>query len=235
MPLLLLPLLLAADPCPLSEPLALITRAKAAYAKIDDYSCRLIRRERLDGELGPNQVIALTVRVKPFSVAMKWAEPKNLVGQEAVYVAGTLDGKMRVRPAGLLGGIGLVTIAVDDPRVMKTSRHPITEAGIGRLIELFGKGWAEEAAWGKTEVKAGNFTFANRKCRRVELIHATPEGGKFLHHRNVVFFDAETHLPIRIENYDWPAKPGEAGPLLETFSYVNMKVNAGVPEGTFGK
>src|SRR5262245_25755603 len=93
---------------PFKEPLELIARAKAAYAKVTDYSCNLIKRERLEGELSPNHLIALKVRKEPFSVSMVWQEPKELEGQEVVYVEGKNEGKMRVKPGGLLGSLGFL-------------------------------------------------------------------------------------------------------------------------------
>jgi hypothetical protein len=140
---------------------------------------------------------------------------------------------MRVRPAGLLGSIGHVSLSPDDPRARKTSRHRITEVGIGHLIERCHKGWHEEKKLGLTQVRIGNYTYAKRPCRRVEMTHATPAGGKFQNHRNVVYFDREHGLPIRVENYDWPKKPGEPAELVESYSYVNLKLNVGLADEAF--
>ena len=222
----------AVRPNPMDEPLRLVALAKAAYAKVADYQCILIKREKFDAELGPNQVIELKVQAAPFSVHMKWNEPKASEGQEVCYVAGKNDGKMRVKPPGLLGSIGFVSIDPEDPRTKKTSRHPITRAGIGHVIEAAAAGWQEERKWGMTDVKVGAFLYAKRKCTRVEMTHATPAGGKFLHFKNVVYFDQETALPIRVENYDWPAA-GQKPQLLESFSYVNLKLNVGLADSLF--
>ena len=81
----------------------LIARAREAYARVKDYSCTMIKRERLEGVLSPNNVITLQVRNEPFSVSMVWQEPKGSEGQEVVYVTGKYDGKMRVKLGGLLG------------------------------------------------------------------------------------------------------------------------------------
>ena len=181
----------------MDQALRLVTMARVAYAKVADYQCILIKQEKIDGTLGANQVIDLKVRCAPFSVNMKWMEPKTSEGQEVCYVAGKNDGKMRVKPGGLLGSIGFVSVDPEDPRTKKTSRHPITRAGIGHVIETAAAGWAEERKWGLTEVKLGVFVYAKRKCYRVEMTHATPAGGKFLHHKNIVYFDQVTALPIR--------------------------------------
>jgi hypothetical protein len=217
----------------LAEPLALVAKAKKAYAKVRDYSCTLVKREKVDGTLTPNHVIALKVRTSPFSVDMSWQEPKALAGQEVCYVTGKNNGEMRVRPAGLLGALGFVSISPDDERAKKTSKHRITEAGIGWVIEQYAKGWEMERKLGKTRVRVSTYQYAKRRCTRVELIHPTRAGGKLLYHRNVVYFDQQTHLPIRVENYDWPAKPGQPDELAEVFSFVNLRLNIDLPDSTF--
>ncbi len=222
-------------PDPLDEPIRLAGRARAAYAKIKDYSCTMIKRERLQGELTPNHVITLKVRARPFSVSMVWQEPKDLEGQEVVYVAGKNDGKMRVRPGGLLGSIGFLSLAVDDPRVRKTSRHKVTAAGLGNLIEECARGWQVERTLKQTQVRIGTFSFAKRRCTRAELTHPTSLGGKFKHYRNVLYFDQETGLPIRVENYRWPAKVGDKPLLAEVYSYVNLRLNPALADEVFEK
>ncbi len=220
---------------PVDVPIRLAAQAKAAYAKVDDYQCMLIKREMIEGVLGETQIVEMKVKAAPFSVYMKWQEPKAMAAQEVVYVVGKNDGKMRCRPAGLLGSIGFISLAPDDPRCKKTSRHSVTQAGIGNLIDLCHDGWVKERELGKTEVKTGTFVYAKRKCTRVEMIHPTSADGKLLHHKNVVYFDAETKLPIRVENYNWPKKPGEAPALDEVFSYVNLRLNVGLEASTFDK
>jgi hypothetical protein len=218
---------------PMKEPLELVAKAKAAFAKVKDYSCRLIKRERLEGELSPNHVIDLKVRTETFSASMVWQEPKDLEGQEVVYVDGKNDGKMRVKPGGLLGSVGFLSLPLNDPRTRKTSKHKITEVGIGNLIEQCEKGWEVERKLKVTTVKIGTYTYAKRRCTRVELTHSGKAGGQIKHYKNVVYFDQKTDLPIRVENYGWPEDDKQPPPLIESFSYVNLRVNPGVAAETF--
>jgi Protein of unknown function (DUF1571) len=218
---------------PMDEPLRLLAAARTAYKHISDYSCTMIKRERIDGELQPANVISMKVRAEPFSVYLQWQEPKEIVGQEACYVAGKNDGKMRVKAAGtFVGLIGFVPLDPNDPRAQATSRHSITEAGIGNLLDRFTKGWTQEKQWGQTQVKVAEYDYNKRRCVRVETIHPK-DTEKFVFHRNVVYFDKETHLPVRTECYDWPKNPGEKGELVEVYSYVNVKVNVGLEDDVF--
>ena len=223
------------SPDPMKEPLALIAKAKAAYAKVRDYSCTLVKRERIDGKLTPNHIIVLKMRTSPFSVSMCWQEPGSMKGQEVCFVAGRNNNEMRVKPAGLLGALGFVSLSPDDERVRETSQHRITDAGVGRLIEQCSEGWPRERTLKVTTVRIGTFQYAKRRCTRVELTHAGNADGKLRNHRNVVYFDQQTHLPIRVENYDWPKTPGQPGELVEMFSYLNLCINVDLPDEAFNR
>jgi hypothetical protein len=210
-----------------------IMAARESFAGVRDYTCRMGQRERVGDTLPPETVALLEVRQQPFSVHMKWLEPRSLVGQEVVYVAGRNNGRMRVRSAGLLGAIGFVSLSVDDPRARETSRHSITEAGLGNLVERFAVGWPQDPHHGPCEVRVEDFTFAGRACTRVETAHPSNPDGFFLFGKSVVYFDKENHLPIRVENYDWPKRPGEPGDLLEEYSYLDLGLNPGVGDAAF--
>jgi hypothetical protein len=223
----------AGEQDPMKEPLALLARAKQAYAKVDDYTCTLTKRETIHDELTPRNVIALDVRKSPFSVFMRWKSPSSLAGQEVCYVAGQNAGKMRVKPAGWLGLVGWVSIGLNDPRARKTSNYPITDIGIGALIDKFSSGWKLEQRLGKTQVQIHQSRYAGRPCTRVTLTHPTRAGGRLLNYRNMVYFDQKTHLPVGVLNYDWPEEAGGAAPLLEEFRYSDLRLNVGLADSVF--
>jgi hypothetical protein len=219
---------------PLDQPLQLIAEARESYRQVRDYTCLFIKRERLRGQLQPENLIAMKVRSQPFSVYLRWHGPQPVVGQEVCYVTGRHNGKMRVHSAGLLGAVGFVSLDPRDPRALENSRHTITEAGIGNLIERFGRGWELERKLNRTHVRLAEFEYNKRRCWRVETIHADNGGGQIAYYRSVVYFDQENRLPIRVENYDWPRSGGDPnGDLLESYSYANLRLNVGLSEEAF--
>jgi hypothetical protein len=217
----------------MQDAVRLIENARDRYHDIRDYACRLAQRERVGDKLPPENLAVMEVRTHPFAVHMKWLEPRSMVGQEAVYITDRNNGKMRVRAAGLLGAIGFVSLDVDDARARRTSRHNITEAGLGNLIERFAAGWPNELRHGAVDVRIEEFTFAGRACTRVETRHPANPDGFFLFGRSVVYFDKANELPIRVENYDWSKRPGEEGDLLEEYSYLNLQLNPGIGDDAF--
>lgn len=205
-------------------------------AQVRDYSCTMIKQERMGRSLQPNHIIDLKVRHRPFSVNMLWQAPSSLEGQEVCYVQGKHNGKMRARGTGLLKALGFVTLDPNDARAKKHSNHTITEAGIANLLAQFIHSWKLQARYKKAEVKIGEYRFNNRKVVRVETIHQAKIQGVQENYRNVFYFDRQTWLPTRVERYDWPRQGGpKGGDLFEVYSYLNMKVNVNLPDSTFIK
>jgi len=219
-------------PSIMDTPLRLIGEARQTFQGVRDYTCLLIKRERIHGQLQPDQVIVMKVRSQPFSVYLRWQEPRSMAGQESCYVVGRNDNMMRVHPTGLAGIAGWVTLDPRDKRVTEHSRHSITEAGIGNLIERFGQRWEEERRMNRTEVHVADYEYNKRPCTRVETVH--PPGDTFLFYRSVIYFDKETHLPIRVENYDWPRQRGSPnGELAEVYSYIDLRPNVQLRDDDF--
>jgi hypothetical protein len=134
-----------------------------------------------------------------------------------------------------LGAVGFVTIDVNDPRAMQHSRHNITEAGLGSLVEQYAQHWQKERQLNKTQVRLGEYEYNKRRCVRIEIIH-TERDPSFYCYRGVLYLDKETRLPVRSEAYDWPRRGGPAeGDLLEVFSYVDMRFNTGLDDRVFNK
>jgi len=222
-----------APPSPLDQPLQYVAEARQTYQRIRDYTCTLIKQERVASQLQPENIIAVKFRNQPFSVYMKWSAPRESLGQEVCYVQGRNNNMMRVHASGFLGVAGFVSIDPRDPKVMQNSRHTIYEAGLGNLIERLGRSWDEDRRLGITQARIGEYEYNKRRCVRVETYHTrqTPQAYCW---RSVVFFDKETKLPIRTETYDFPRQGGPpGGELLETFSYIDLRFNLGLTDAAF--
>ena len=182
----------------------------------------------------PEEICYVKVRNKPFSVYMKFLAPENLKGQEVIYVEGANDDK-------LIGhaGSGLMSLAGSkwlDPKgtlAMMGQRYPITELGISnlvrRLIEVgeHDMQYGECYVWRNDEAKVGD-----RPCISFTVMHPEKRSG-FLFHIARIFVDKELMVPLHYEAYDWPAKPGDKPPLLESYTYARLKLNPGLTDADF--
>jgi Protein of unknown function (DUF1571) len=225
-----------AESSPLDLPLGWLYEAKRNYSVVKDYSCRLVSQESVKGTLQPQNVIDFKMKTQPFSVYMRWLSPEKSKGQEAAYVVGKNNGKMRVK-SNHLGQkiIGWMSIDVNDPRVLQHSRHTIVEAGLGNMIEQSIIQWEKERPLGKTKFEVKEFNYDKRDCYRIELVR-TEQRPVFTAFRTVMYLEKHSKLPVRVENYDWPRAGGRPeGELMEMFSYINLQFNTGLKDAEFDK
>jgi hypothetical protein len=140
---------------------------------------------------------------------------------------------LRALSPGLLGAVGFVSIDPRDPRCFENSRHAITEAGIGHLIDVFGPRWDLENRLNRTQIQVAEYIYNQRRCIRVDTRHPDNSSRQYLFYRSVVYFDKENHLPIRVENYDLTSASDPNGSLAESYSYPQLRLNVGLPDSTF--
>ena len=116
---------------------------------------------------------------------------------------------------------------------MEDCRHPITEAGIGPLLDTLAKRWAVELNPDESKVTFNDdMVVGPNRCTMIESTHPIrrPE---FLHYRVRVFIDQDLGLPIRFEAYDWPKRPQAEPELLEEYTYMHLKLNVGLRDIDF--
>src|SRR5207245_1552864 len=152
---------------------------------VKDYTCMLIKQERIKGRLDPENIISMQFRSQPFSVYMKWLSPANWAGQEVCYVHGKNRNQMRVKSKEV-GVLGTISIDPTDRKVMEHSRHTIYEAGIGNMIETFVKAWETERQLNKTQVRVDEYTYDKRLCYRIETTR-TERLPQFYCYRSVLY------------------------------------------------
>jgi hypothetical protein len=220
----------------MDDALAQILETKKQFEAVRDYSCTLVKRERVRGEMMPENYMAMKVRNSPFSVSLRWLAPRSMQGQEVCYVAGRNKGMMRVHTTGLAGVVGFVSVDPLDPRAFKDNRHPITQAGLGNLIDGIVRQWEKERVWNKTVVRVADCEFVGRPCTCIEIVHPDPSAGTFYAYRCVLCLDKATRLPVHTEAYDWPRPGGDpSGDLLESYSFLDLRCNLGLGDETFDR
>jgi hypothetical protein len=221
---------------PGEHPLAPVLRTlKASQEQIDrnvrDYSCTLVKRERVDGELGEPQHIFMKVMHQPaFSVYMSFIKP--YAGREVVYVDGQNDGKLTVLDAGFTRVLGKMNLDPTGTRAMSGQRHPITDVGMKNLTAKLSRMWQAETQFAESEVKTMTDS-ATTPCRingrpvlMVQVKHPVARQN-FKFHAARLFFDTELGVPIHFDAYSWPAQDGAEAPLEESYTYTNLKINNG--------
>jgi hypothetical protein len=72
----------------------------------------------------------------------------------------------------------------------------------------------------------------DRPCTCIQVAHPVPRRN-FRFHIARIFIDDEWNVPIRYEAYDWPDPPTDPPPLMEQYTYLNLKLNNGFTDEDF--
>ena len=85
----------------------------------------------------------MKARTTPKSIYFKFVNPYK--GREAIYVEGRNSGRILAHDVGVTKLLaGTMELDPASARAMEENRHPITDAGIGALIETVARRWTAE-------------------------------------------------------------------------------------------
>ncbi|MHB0961144.1 MAG: DUF1571 domain-containing protein [Pirellulaceae bacterium] len=219
--------------------------ARRAYDQINqevmDYTCVMISRQRVDGNLSGYRTIYAKVRherkhddgtVTPFSVYLRFLKPASVVGREVLYVPSWYEGDLIARLGGRKFPNTTLQLRPESAKVLSGNRYPINEVGMQtlnrRVIELLELEQEHEDALielfsnAKVDGRPSTFfrlTYQKRRpgttCRMAEIA-----------------FDNEMSIPIYYRAVDWPTA-AEAEPVMEEYCYKRVQVNVGLTDHDF--
>lgn len=228
---------------PLLPVLAVAQRAlERLNHDVHDYSCVIIKRERVAGKLGGYQKMRAKIRHReirsdgqttPFGVYLNFAAPASAKGREVLYVEGERNGDMLVRRGGARMPNMTLQIDPNGKLAMKESRYPITDIGIKNLVEKIHTVLEDEIKFAECQVRFLEDARVNgRVCTHIEVVHPIRRS-HFNYHIARVFIDRELQVPIYFASYDWPQTDGGTPDLLEEYAYTQLKVNCALTDRDF--
>lgn len=218
---------------------------KNIRASITDYTCTLVKRERIDGQLLDYEYMFVKIRnrkivdnqvVVPFSVYMYFLKPADMKGRECIYIEGRNEDKLVAHEGGTKGKF-LPTVWLHPTGViaMRNQRYPITDLGLENLVlKLIERGELDKAA-GRRECEVTfheNAKINGRTCTLLQVKNAVATENLDFHMAQI-FIDNELNVPVRYVAYDFPPKDGEPLPVIEEYTYLNLKVNVGLTDKDF--
>lgn len=212
--------------------------------QIQDYTCTLTKRVRIDGKLLPHDTMQLKLRHEqrqgdtvqvPFSVYVHYLSPDTVKDREAVFVRGRFGDKAVGRNGG--DRFAYVTTLVDpnSDLAMQRNHYPMTEIGIRNLILRLLEVGHEELQHDPAEIEVKYFEKAkigSRVCTAVQITHLKKRD-YYRYHVARIFIDDQLVLPVHFSSYDWPTQPGERPPLIEEYTYTDVKLNVGLSDWDF--
>jgi hypothetical protein len=215
---------------PLRPAIDLAEESLATMEAVSDYTAVFSKRELLGSRL-TSQTMEMKFRHRPFSVYFKFRGAE--AGREVIYIDGRNRGNLLVHETGVAALAGTITIAPTAPEVMKNTRHPITQAGLYNLVAKVVDQWRSESRYGEVDVK----TFPNAKlgdlpCIAIQTTHPQPRR-EFKFHMTRLYLDRDQKLPVRVEQFGWPRNGSDKPPLVEEYTYTNVRVNVGLTDLDF--
>lgn len=244
---------LVAEPDTSVHPLASIIRyanslSDYIHEHVCDYSCLIIKRERINGALQQYHYLRANVRcekrhedrlAEPMAVFLQYLSPAQLKDRRVLYIEGKNDGMMLVRKGGGIMRHLRLTIDPDSRTARRDSNYPITDLGldrvIDRLVERAKKDIENDPTGSNTLVSyLHNAKVNDRVCTHIQVTHPKSSDGLIFHTADL-FIDDELHVPIRLAVHGWATGPDEESPLIEEYNYTNLQLNVGLTEANFSE
>lgn len=196
------------------------------FENVKDYAALYEKEEKAISK-GERQTIKIFFR-KPFDIRLDWLDDKGKVDQTAIYQKGKNDDKVLAKKSGMLGSMaGTMKLAPTDPLALQDSKHPITEAGLGNLIEHI----ITESKDPQTRIDylGEEKTDDGRAAYKVEMTNPNKLDltGASSARRALIWIDKELMLPVKVEIYD------STGALLERHVFKDLKFNTSLSDKTF--
>jgi uncharacterized protein DUF1571 len=197
---------------------SLLLGLESAYAPVRSYTARFVKQERLADTLRPREEAVLKFQ-RPGRIYLRWTDgpPK---GREILYVAGRDDDKLLVREPGFFSSLFTLLLAPDSPRVLQESRHPVTEVGIGLLVERITADVRKGLPGGHLVLSDRGEPDGRPGVKRVEIALAPQATGRYYAPRVLVDVDDVSRLPVGLIAFD-----GE-DQMVERYEYHDVRVNA---------
>ncbi len=224
------------------------SRSAFIRENVHDYSCRLVKRERIEGDLQTHQFANMNVRceqrradgtLQPLSVYMEFSAPKSIKDRRILYIADQNDGKVVVRKGGSLAKRVKLKIDPLGTLARSESKRPITDIGFDRLLDgLVAQAQADiqrDPTAVNTQVSYfRNVTVHKRQCTQIQIVHPQPSGGMEFYITSLDM-DDELHVPVRLVVYGWPQHNGEEPPVMEENNYIDLRLNVGLTDADFSE
>ena len=235
----------------IQHPLAAVlayARREQEYLRetVRDFTCRLVKRERIDGFVQDYQYIDMFVREEsregerieqPLSIFLYFLGPKKIAGRKVLYIEGQNEGKLRVKNGGKHFEYVVVNVDPNGEGAREESLVPVTQIGFNRLLGqmiavLERHVRADPSGENTTVERIKGARINSRLCSVIRIVHPRKQDGLEFHIANV-FVDDEMHAPVRVDLSLWPTRPGQPPPLLAEYTYTNLTLNSGLPESIF--
>lgn len=213
---------------------AVVDAALDKLQTIPDYTYHLRKHERVGEDLQDPQFLFTKIRHQPFSVYLKFTNPANVQGKEAIYVEGQNGGKLVGHGVGFQKIFGTQKLDPKSALAMMGNRNPITDAGMKNILLKLKQNLArpEVTAAYQFVMLDEDALVDKRPCFCLEIRNPKPERDN-LYARSRITFDRQWGLPVRFQRWYYGQPSGGKELLVEDYTYEQVKFNCGLTDKDF--
>ena len=221
---------------------AMLEDALTRLEKIESYTAKFEKQERIEGELSERQVLSTKIRHEPFSVYFKYEE--GAVGQEVLFPISGQDPRMLVKSAKLGGRLPTMKLDPNSPLVMSESRYPITMAGIRELTKMTLEIRQQDVRKPQGSVRIDlrdDVRFDGRSVYAYTVDYSNAKVSP-TYRRCILYIDKQLKLPVFVRNWTWSdqadgSTSGEFddSTLIEYYAFRKINTNAGLKRIDFAR
>jgi hypothetical protein len=188
----------------------LLLMGQRALASLGTYKTRIVKVERVGGDLVGPQVMEATVREHPQAMRARFVEGPGS-GRKLLYNHELRANDLRAKEGGILGIAGGIWIGIDNGLTRRETNHRCTDLGFGPLLTLLTTNFEKANTYGGYARKDEGFDAKGRYC----LLFTAPPGAKVYAARTRVCIAPALGLPVMVESFD-------AKGMFERFEYEDV-------------
>lgn len=199
------------------RPEALIELGLGAARELTIYTYRMMKQERVNGTLLPEDEIQVFVRENPFAVRLHFLKGPA-AGRKVAYAPAIRPDELRVREAGFLSFTGAWWIEIDSALAKADTNHTVRETGLRQLMARFEKDLALAKPQGGYQFKHEGWNERGLWC---SFLTAPNEGRGFGAPKTRICNDVERRLPMKVQTFS------HNGDLQESYEMWNVQPYSG--------
>lgn len=212
-----------------------------------DYQGRLVKRERVNGTLMPENEMEFKIRPRrggededdfqPMNVYLRFVRPESADGREVIWREGWNDGKLYAHEAGMLG---VLSVSLDPTGflAMQGNRYPITQIGFKNLVrQLLDRADKLSRSGGAQVTMIEDYLVGDVPCLLIQVEPKLDDGQAETLGIDFalaeIAIDQERQIPLRYAAYGKPLIPDDPLPLEEEYTYFDVRLNVGLTDEDF--
>lgn len=196
------------------------------HQRVSDYTCTLVKQERIGGKMRPEQEIEIKFKESPFSVVFHIVRNAG-AADKIIFVEGANDNKFLAHPTGLAGLlISKVSRSVDDAQAAKASLRRVDQFGFARsLRSLLEQYESADESGDLTQEFLGTGEVDGRPT--MVLSRILPPKPEYPYNKVVIHLDQQYLVPTATFCYN------SQGQLAAKYIFSNIEFNTGLNDEDF--